>query len=211
MIAQQSSTAEVIIGSSFIEWPISNFNPISSSYRDVHLGGQVNKSIYKGIFLSTGLGVRRQRFQTEYNFAIFIAELSGGDPLDFPQLLDSDTMEDTRHWFIDVPVLLRYQFTKGKITPFAESGIISSYYFRSTSYLKMDDQPETNYKGKYQEIGNFHFAATASIGISYAISKSFSLTMRGRLFRQLKSQNELTAIDAYYGYGLNIGLMFFPF
>jgi len=211
MIAQQATSTEVIIGTSFIQWPNLSFTPNSSSYRDMYLRGQVNKSVYKGIFISSGLGIRRQRFRTEINFAKWESEIQGNDPFDSPGSLHDDIIEDTRHWFIDVPILLRYQFTKGKITPFAESGIISSYYLRSKSDLKLDDQSEPTYKGKYRGIQNFHFVTTASLGVSYAISNHFSITLRGRFFRQLKSTNELTAIDPYYGYGINAGVMFFPF
>jgi len=109
--------------------------------------------------------------------------------------------------FIDIPLALRFQFTKQRLSPFMELGIFPSIYLSTKTKVITDVETTTQYSdGITHNINRLNLVSFASIGLNYTINDQI------QVFGQPICRYHITPIRSatidvnMINYGIELGL-----
>ncbi len=148
---------------------------------NVRFGMNFNHEVGKKIWLKTGVRYTRLGYslvQDANQFSIFE---------------DVEIKEKVNLSFIEIPLLLRYEFDNKKWSPFVEIGVASNYYirskltstFKSSSPTRNDKYTRTN---KVESVHQWQFSGIVSLGYQYQLNDRFRLMIQP-VFRYFLTEN----------------------
>ncbi|MEO0339167.1 MAG: hypothetical protein AAF242_08120 [Bacteroidota bacterium] len=122
-----------------------------------------------------------------------------------PEIVDVELR--VAYWFVEVPIVGRWEIGNKKLIPFVEFGALPSIFttFRSTSII--DGESNTDY-GK-RENGNFnllHLAGFASVGLNYQFQEKMQFFVQPNVRYHFTNISGSPIKDKLYSYGLELGL-----
>jgi len=130
---------------------------------NLRLGANINYKLLHNLFFKTGIAISRFRYQGE------------ATTINRPAPFEDETLTWQfvySHYFLEMPLVLRYEMGSNKFTPYLEAGMVPSIYtisssFRNTEFLSLLElvaggNGVTNY---------VHLFSVASIGVNYKQSE----------------------------------------
>lgn len=162
------------------------------------LGFNYNQRLSERLFLKTGLRLMSLGYHREYNFG----ELRWGtqhdgegnfDPNISPDESFPNTKVSTNYVFLEVPLVLRYEFTTKKITPYIEAGFGSAYVLQIRNTTSQEGERKSNTTSEFGENFNrFQLEGIISFGVNYNLNANW------QLFTQPTFRYHLTELTDFY-------------
>ena len=111
------------------------------------------------------------------------------------------------YWFIEVPIIGRYEFEGNKIRPFIEAGISPSIYISSRTTQITDIGRESSFgRQKASSFTNLHWVANISFGINYTLNEKMQFFGQPVYRYHLTKLVDAPIKEYLYNFGLEIGL-----
>lgn len=174
-------------------------NEIESGKLNWRLGFNFNKRITVNTFFKTGLRL------ASVGYVYKKEDLTWGP--NEPEPINTVRISDD-FWFIEIPLVVRFENAKNKFSPFLEIGISPSVYLSTLVSTKYDSEKTIGFRRgvQFHEINNFHLVSTFAFGANYNYSEKVQFfaqpTLRFHLTRLVKAP-----VNAYlYNAGLEMGV-----
>lgn len=182
---------------------ILNSNINISGTTSIRFGLSYNHPIGKKIWIKTGL-----RY-TSFGNKLEVAFLDDGG---FENIKSNSEIHNS---FIEIPLLLRYEFTNTKWSPYVELGMAANFYLQSkqiNSFQSSTQNSKTEEKDKIETINQGQYSVIAGIGCKYQLNERFQITIQPT-FRYFLTEHldkemvpNIKAFDfRYYSLGLEMG------
>ena len=112
------------------------------------------------------------------------------------------------YWFVEIPVLARYQFNQNKVSPYVEMGFSPNIYITSSSKINTDtgDNVEFNDDTVTSDFNRLNFSGTIAFGLNYQAGARTQLFFQP-VFRYHFTRLADAPLKEYlYNYGAELGV-----
>lgn len=174
-------------------------NKIESGKLNWRLGFNYNKRLVNNTYLKTGLRLASVGYVYKLN------DLSWGP--NEPEPIKTVRVSDD-HWFIEIPLVLRFEKSEKKFTSYWEIGLSPSVYLSTLVSRKYDNDKTILFiKGaQFHKFNTFHLVSTFAYGFNYNYSERIQYFAQPTL-RLHVTQLVKAPLRAYlYNAGLEMGV-----
>lgn len=140
------------------------------------LGFNYNRKISRKWYLKTGIRFAVLGYETGIRYLYWPSEYDDeGNFVDDPDL-PSAVKWDFDYFFLEVPILFRYEWNQKTWIPFVEAGISPSIYLTTKQTTFSGGERTQEYGDQtFMHLNRFHMAGNFSLGISRNISTNWQL------------------------------------
>jgi hypothetical protein len=158
---------------------------------NLNFGINYNQIIRKNIWLKIGLGFTSLGEQNSFH----------------GHVISENGINKISHQFLEIPTVLRFEFSTNKITPFLETGLSTMYYLQTRRKKIIGSSKNTeNYRD--ENIQNIQIALNIGFGLSYPVNKMWETFFQTNIRCHL-SKLEYSNSDEYlWSGGLILGVRF---
>jgi hypothetical protein len=110
------------------------------------------------------------------------------------------------YFFLEVPIMIRYEWKQEKWSPFFEGGISSSYYLVTRLTTSIDDDDTTRLDNQSDAAIPIYFVANASLGMNYNISEQWQAFGQSIFRFHLNPISNEVIKEYLYSLGLEMGI-----
>jgi len=171
------------------------------------IGFNYNKRLSNKFFLKSGIRLASVGYKGEKQTDLrWPSEISQEGYMYDPSLFHELQLV-YNYWFIEVPLVARYEFSSKKFSPFLEAGVSPSYYLttRTTTITDLGTST-TSMRGGNSPFTNLHLVGVLSLGANYDITDQMQLFGQV-IYRRHFSKLVVAPIQEYlYNYGLEFGI-----
>lgn len=136
------------------------------------IGFNYNQRLTNRIFLRTGLRIASVGYKGEKNTDLrWPSEHDGNGGWVADPTLPRELQLVYDYWFIEVPIVGRFEMNQKKISPFVELGILPSYYMTTRTTEKTDIGRNAQFdNGDVHNFNRVHFVGFLSFGMNYSLN-----------------------------------------
>lgn len=169
-----------------------------------HAGFNYNKKISEKFYFKTGLRIAKKGYKSKKEELRFgsqiIIELNGGEAM------ANDVIQSFYNFnYLEVPLMVRYEFSNKKITPYVEAGFSGGYLLGNKSILKVNGE-EISSNGN-EVVKDFQLTGDIAFGINYTISETLQLYTQPHFNYHLSNLVKIDNVSEHlYAVGLEFGL-----
>ena len=171
------------------------------------LGFNFNQRLSEKIFLKSGVRLASVGYKGEKRTGlIWGSEIDPnlGYQLDPNLPHESQFIHD--YWFIEIPIIGRYEFNNRKITPFIEAGISPNVYITSKTKIKTDISSNVEFYDETKlNFNRMHLAVNLSFGLNYQLSPKWILFGQPVFRYHFTKLVEAPIKEYLYNYGIELG------
>lgn len=191
--AQSNSSVNIIAGVDYTYRHIRGTNPISETLKQTRnsekgnvnwrFGLDYNHRLSSRFFLKTGVRLMSLGHHEEINFSNLRWGLqhdgNGGYNSTIPSGEDfGDHKISNDYWFLELPLVVRYEFSNKKFTPYVEAGLAPAYFLVHRRVSKLGTEREvTMSRAEDTEIPvqRIQLESIVAFGFNYNIKESIQL------------------------------------
>ena len=175
-------------------------------------GLNYNQRLSKKIFLKTGLRVANQGYTSGKMTGLrWTNELQEGENGEFIYVPDPSLPHEIQffyeYWFLEIPLIARYEFNEKRWSPFVEAGLSSNIYLRART-RQVTDLSDSKYSNievgdsfnKIQLVGN------ASFGVNFEATESFRIFAQSVFRYHLTKTVDSAVKEHLYNVGIEVGV-----
>ncbi len=151
-----------------------------------NFGINYNQLIRKKIWLKTGIGFTSLGEQTK----------------SFENVVTINNK--VSYHFLEIPFVLRFEFSKKKITPFFETGLSTMYYLQ-TRDKKCIENSKTVENYRDENIQNIQISLNLGFGVSHSINKKLEIFLQTSIRCHLSKLENSNSDEYLWGSGLITG------
>ncbi|MEM8907191.1 MAG: hypothetical protein AAGD05_05030 [Bacteroidota bacterium] len=190
--------------------PGPGFDVLGSGKLNFRLGFNYNHRLAGKIHLKTGLrlasvGYRNQRLEdlrwgSEFN--------SNGEWEPDPTL-PRELQLSVDYWFLEIPIVGRFEFNNKKFSPFIELGCSPHIYLTTRLTEKTNLATDTQFRNTapIAQLNTFNLAASISMGFNYRFSPQWQLFSQPIFRYHLLNTSKRDGINEHlYNVGLEFGI-----
>jgi hypothetical protein len=107
------------------------------------------------------------------------------------------------YWFLEVPIVGRYEFSESRWSPFVEVGLSPNLYLRGKE-IQQTDLGETNFEAG--NINKMQLVGSVSFGVNYAATENLQVFAQPIFRYHLTKTTDLGSEEHLYNAGLEIGM-----
>lgn len=199
-----STSSENVAFSSLME----TRNKEENSRVNWRVGLNYNKRISHKIVLKTGLRFAWLGYNGAKRTDIrWPSEHDGMGSWSPDPSLPHELQINNEHWFIEIPLIVRYEWAEKKLIPFVELGV-SPYYYLKTRIVSISDigTEVSSIKGSTSNINKVHLAGSLSLGLSYSIMETIQVFGQGIFRYHLTQLNDDLIEERLNNVGFEIGI-----
>lgn len=187
----------------FTEW----LDSIQEAKFGYTAGFTVSYKVLKYISIESGIMFSNKGFKMIYS------DFSGASDPNDPLLMRLSSINQTvSFYYLEIPVLSRFQIVSGKFIIAPAIGLSANIYLdsRLKSIIKYNDgTPDEKEIYEADNGKNFTLSVIAGIGIDYNLSDKLSIGIEPVYKRDIFKSNSSDTFNQYfYSFGANIGLEF---
>jgi len=136
------------------------------------IGFNYNQRLTNRIFLRTGLRLASVGYKGEKNTDLrWPSEHDGNGGWVADPTLPRESQLIYDYWFVEMPIVGRFEMTKKKLSPFIELGILPSYYMTTRTTQKTDIGTDSQFEnGDVHNFNRVHFVGFLSFGMNYSLN-----------------------------------------
>jgi hypothetical protein len=178
--------------------PLTNFN-VGMTYL---ISQEKNYSFRAGIsWLSYGSYSRKNDFiNIDTTFV-----LPNGTLIEYPATITAYV----RKHFVELPMVTKYQWQKGRFTPFIHLDIVPQFYVQDRGVQESDREIfNFNWKEKDPDTRKLNIALGTGIGTYYKLSEKLSLIANIFTRGQILSNNSIRSKNYLFGFGMELSVKF---
>jgi len=111
------------------------------------------------------------------------------------------------YWFVEIPLVGRYELTNKKIAPFLELGIAPSAYVTTRTKTVTDLGTDVNFQDGVEafNFNRFHLVGIFSVGVNFSVSEKVQLFGQPTLRYHLTQLADAAIEEHLFNYGIEIG------
>lgn len=171
-----------------------------------HFNINYNQKLNEKIWFRAGLGFSsvgyKNNEQTFYSEG-FYRTPNGGVFIQSLRIVDGIKVN---HHFFEVPVMIRYEFSQNKITPFIEFGLSTMYYLQTSAILLSEEEKSSVIRKRLDFISQIQFASIFSFGINYILSEKWELIVQPNFRYHLNNHFYKLESDKQYLWSIGLAL-----
>ncbi len=183
---QFNTTLDVLVGPEysyrFLTGPknsllISSRNEGDSGRLNWRFGFNFNQRLNQKLVLKTGLRLAFIGYKGENKTGLkWGSEHDGMGGWTPDPTLPHEIQGNYNHWFIEVPIVGRYEFENEKFTPFIEVGLSPYYYLTTKRHIITDIYESTSFeRNDFKDFKKIHLVASISCGVNYNLNETTQL------------------------------------
>lgn len=136
------------------------------------IGFNYNRRLTSRIFLRTGLRLASVGYKGEKNNDLrWPSEHDGNGGWVADPTLPHELQLVYDYWFVEMPIVGRFEKDQMKISPFIELGILPSYYMTTRTTQKTDIGTDSDFQsGDVHNFNRVHFVGFVSFGMNYSLN-----------------------------------------
>ena len=225
LFSQNNSSIDLIIGgdySNHLRWqkdheilhtfPLEDLNEEKKGKSNFRAGINYNFPISKKIFLKTGFRIISVGYSTNLNYndggQIIVTPTSIENYINDSYKLKKKYIYD--YWFIEIPIVLRYELGDKIFVPFIEVGISPNLYITTRHQeIKGNENNIEFRRNKSDQFNKVQMVASISAGVNYNYSSKIVIfgqpTFRFHLTDLTKSEY---SNEYLYNFGIETGIRF---
>lgn len=171
------------------------------------VGFNYNQPLANKVYLKSGIRLASVGYKGEKKTGlIFPSEIDPTSGVQNDPNLPNEIQFFYDYWFIEIPIIGRYEFNNKKFSPFIEAGISPNIYITSKTKSITDINSSTNFSDQTNSSFNrLNFSANISFGVNYHLSPKW--IMFGQpIFRYHFTKLVDAPIKEYlYNFGIEFG------
>lgn len=171
------------------------------------VGFNYNKRISEHLYIKAGLRFASVGYHGENRNLRFGNEQDGtGTWIPDPSLA-TELQVTYDYWFIEIPVVGRYEFNNRKISPFVEFGIAPSYYLTTRIHQVTNLEQETNFQRGFgnSDYNKIHVVGVLAIGLNYTPNENFQFFAQPTFRYHFSTLVNTPLKEHLYNIGLELG------
>jgi len=170
-----------------------------------NIGVALNKNITNNLVFRTGVNYSSFRYITsDLKDLKWGSEHDGVGGWEFDPSLPHEIKNSVSNSFLGIPLLVRYELNRDKLSPFVELGPSLSLLTSSQFHVKTDiDSNKTSISEKFNSTNVF---GLATIGWNYTTSKKYQYFGAVNFTRQLNNFRTEIITEKLYAYGFVVGI-----
>ncbi len=106
--------------------------------------------------------------------------------------------------FIEVPAIIRFEFTDKRWQPFFEVGIGNNFYLKSKFIQKTDIRKDFS-ESREPDVNKYQLSGILSIGVNYAFCEDFKLFLQPVYRHHITQVNDMSSEIHLINYGVEVG------
>ena len=170
-------------------------------------GFNYNKRLSSNLFLKTGIRLASVGYADEKRTDLRWPSEIGPNGYVFDPTLPHEMQLIYDYWFLEIPLIGRYEFSNKKFSPFVEAGISPSYYLTTKTKTITDlDTNTTSQRGGNGSYSNLHLVGVIAVGANYSINEKFQLFGQGTYRRHFTKLVDAPIRGYLYNYGFEFGV-----
>ncbi len=136
------------------------------------IGFNFNRRLTSNLVLRTGLRLASVGYKGEKRTGLkWPSEHDGNGGWVADPNLPRESQLIYDYWFVEMPIVGRFEMTKKKLSPFIELGILPSYYMITRTTQKTDIGTDSQFEnGDVHNFNRVHFVGFLSFGMNYSLN-----------------------------------------
>lgn len=167
-------------------------------------GFNFNQQLFEKWFLKTGLQLASVGYRSAKKELRFGDQHDGSGGFDETSTRIQQLTID--YLFLEIPLMLRYEWQREKWAPFVEGGISTSYYLVTRLTTSIDNDDTTRLDNQSDAAIPIYFVANASFGMNYNISEQWQAFGQSIFRFHLNPISKEVIKEYLYGLGLEMGV-----
>lgn len=167
-------------------------------------GFNFNQQLFEKWFLKTGLRLASVGYRSAKKELRFGDQHDGSGGFDETSTRIQQLTID--YLFLEIPLMLRYEWQREKWAPFVEGGVSTSYYLVTRLTTSIDNDDTTRLDNQSDAAIPIYFVANASFGMNYNISEQWQAFGQSIFRFHLNPISKEVIKEYLYGLGLEMGV-----
>jgi hypothetical protein len=167
-------------------------------------GFNFNQQLFEKWFLKTGLQLASVGYRSAKKELRFGDQHDGSGGFDETSTRIQQLTID--YLFLEIPLMLRYEWQREKWAPFVEGGVSTSYYLVTRLTTSIDNDDTTRLDNQSDAAIPIYFVANASFGMNYNISEQWQAFGQSIFRFHLNPISKEVIKEYLYGLGLEMGV-----
>lgn len=208
IFAQNSASLDLIVGveNNYRTAVVGNPNDNGGQF-GYRFGINYNKQLAKKFYLKTGLRAINISYQTEKIALLWGSEIEAGIAAGTGPILDPTLPHEIQffynNWFLEIPLIGRFEFSDSRWSPFVEAGISPNMYLNST-VREETDLGERTYEGNTSN--KFQLVASVSFGVNYLLNDNLQFFGQPVFRYHLSKLGNSSLNEHLYNVGMEVGV-----
>lgn len=175
---------------------------------NTHFGVNYYQNLKGNTWLKIGLGVTSTGYQEgTTRSGIRYGSQHDGEGGFNPNLPFEEINIKYDHYFLELPVALRFDFSNKKLAPFIEIGISTMYYLQTVSVLETQNISKSVDRNRSNQINQIQFAPTFTFGCRYNLNEKWTVSVQPNIRYHLTKMVDTPSTGEHqWGIGLGLGL-----
>lgn len=185
-----------------------NRNNKESGKSNWRIGANYNLGLTEKIFLRTGLRLSSVGYKGEKRTDLRWPDETNvfGEWVPDPNL-PREVQIIYDYWFIDIPIVGRFEISEQSLSPFVELGMSPSIYVTRRTQSITDLGTDTNFqKGNVHNFNRLHLVGFASAGLNYSITDTYQLFGQAAFRYHLTKMVDAPISEYLFNYGIEFGI-----
>lgn len=173
---------------------------------NTHFGVNYYQKIKEDLWFKVGLGFVSTGFRENIIGLRYGSQHDGQGGFD-PNAPAEEFSTKVNHYFLEVPIALRMDFSGKKITPFIEVGLSTMYYLQTVSiWNEIGSESRNVDRYRAEETKHIQLAPVLSIGANYKLNEKWSIYIQPNFRYHLTKMAEEPSIGVHqWGIGVGVG------
>lgn len=167
-------------------------------------GFNFNQQLFEKWFLKTGLQLASVGYRSAKKELRFGDQHDGSGGFDETSTRIQQLTID--YLFLEIPLMLRYEWQREKWAPFVEGGVSTSYYLVTRLTTSIENDDTTRLDNQSDAAIPIYFVANASFGMNYNISEQWQAFGQSIFRFHLNPISKEVIKEYLYGLGLEMGV-----
>jgi len=184
-------------------------NSRETAKKNWRIGFNYNKRLSNKLFIKSGVRLASVGYKGEKLEDLrWPSEITNEGYMPDPSL-PSELQQFYDFWFLEIPIIARYEFNAKQFAPFLEIGISPSIYLTSRTKSVTNLSTDVTYRrgDNVNDYSNIHLVGTAAVGANYNLSARYQVFGQATFRRHFTSLVNNTSIDEFlYNGGIEFGV-----
>lgn len=170
------------------------------------VGFNYNQQLFKRIHLKSGIRLASVGFKGENRTGLMWASEHDGMGGFIP---NPNLIHEMQHipdfWFLELPIVGRFEFTDKQLTPFVELGISPTIYLTTRNQFITDINETINFQ-RANDFNQLQLVGSASFGLNYTLNEQLQLFGQPIFRYHLTKSRDRPIEERLFSYGLEMGI-----